>query len=63
MICSHAITGVSLDQLCDNQKLQSELGHRVLLSKSGERGQQKLENLLEEPQQGSKKVEMFRNWN
>ena len=47
MICSHAITGVSLDQLCDNQKLQSELGHRVLLSKSGERGQQKLENLLE----------------
>ena len=34
---------------------------RVLLSKSG--GQQKVENLLEEPQRGSKKVEMFRNWN
>ena len=62
MICSYAITEALLDQVCDNQKLQSELGQaRVLLSKSGD--QQKLENLLEEPQQGSKKVEMFRNWN
>ena len=63
MICSYAITETLagwLDLDSDNQKLQSELGHRVLLSKSGG---QKVENLLEEPQQASKKVEMFRNWN